>query len=240
MALAEVTGFDLDARTVTALAADGEPFELPYDSLIVAAGAGQSYFGHDEFSRWAPGMKTIDDALELRAGSSARSRWPRWSRTRTGGGAGSPSSSSAAGRRASRSRGRSPSWPTARSQANFHTIDSTSARVILFDGGKEILAGFGDKLSAKAAKELERQGVEIHTDSIVTAVDRHGVEVKGADGEVTRIEAQTKSGPPASRHPRSPRCSPTSAASSATGPGGYRCARTAPSPGIRRSSRSAT
>ena len=67
VALASVTGFDLDRRTVAALAADGEQFELPYDSLIVAAGAGQSYFGHDEFSRWAPGMKTIDDALELRA-----------------------------------------------------------------------------------------------------------------------------------------------------------------------------
>ena len=45
---------------------DGAYFDLPYDSLIVAAGAGQSYFGHDEFSRCAPGMKTIDDALELR------------------------------------------------------------------------------------------------------------------------------------------------------------------------------
>src|SRR6478735_12356064 len=66
VALASVTGFDLDRRTITALRADAVQFELPYDSLIVAAGAGQSYFGHDEFSRWAPGMKTIDDALELR------------------------------------------------------------------------------------------------------------------------------------------------------------------------------
>src|SRR5689334_19810796 len=65
--LATVTGFDLDRRTARALRADGVELEIPYDSLIVAAGAGQSYFGHDEFSRWAPGMKTIDDALELRA-----------------------------------------------------------------------------------------------------------------------------------------------------------------------------
>src|SRR5689334_24078292 len=58
VALASVTGFDLERRSLTALRADGVALEIPYDSLIVAAGAGQSYFGHDEFSRWAPGMKT--------------------------------------------------------------------------------------------------------------------------------------------------------------------------------------
>ena len=112
---------------------------------------------------------------------------------------------------------------------------------MLFDGGKEILAGFGDRLSAKAAKELERLGVEIHTQSIVTDVDRHGVEVKGADGEVTRIEAQTKvwaAGVQASplaqaaRRRVRRRVRPGRADTGA--------ARTAPSPGIRRSSRSAT
>ena len=51
---------------LTVMHPDATFFELPYDSLIVAAGAGQSYFGRDEFSRWAPGMKTINDALELR------------------------------------------------------------------------------------------------------------------------------------------------------------------------------
>ena len=65
--LAEVTDFDLDNRIVhTSSPADLEQLEFPYDSLIVAAGVNQSYFGHDEFARYAPGMKTIDDALELR------------------------------------------------------------------------------------------------------------------------------------------------------------------------------
>ena len=64
--LAEVSGLNLEGRTVTATRPDGQFFTIPYDSLIVAAGAGQSYFGHEEFSRWAPGMKTINDALELR------------------------------------------------------------------------------------------------------------------------------------------------------------------------------
>src|SRR5271166_5874227 len=65
--LADVTAFDLQARTVTAARPLGAPLSVPYDSLIVAAGATGSYFGHDEFGRFAPGMKTVDDALELRA-----------------------------------------------------------------------------------------------------------------------------------------------------------------------------
>ena len=64
--MATVEQIDLSARTVTAHRPDREVRTFPYDSLIVAAGAAQSYFGHDEFARYAPGMKTIDDALELR------------------------------------------------------------------------------------------------------------------------------------------------------------------------------
>jgi NADH:quinone reductase (non-electrogenic) len=64
--------------------------------------------------------------------------------------------------------------------------------VLLFDGGKEILANFGDSLSGKAAGELERMGVEIQCQSIVTGVDAFGVEVKGPDGTVQRIPSRTK------------------------------------------------
>src|SRR4051794_27653296 len=64
--LAEVTEFDLERRVVLARRPEGDVHEVPYDSLIVAAGAGQSYFGHDEYALFAPGMKTLDDALELR------------------------------------------------------------------------------------------------------------------------------------------------------------------------------
>ena len=66
VALARVIGFDLEARVVHTASLPGETFDYPYDSLIVAAGAGQSYFGHDEYALIAPGMKTIDDAMELR------------------------------------------------------------------------------------------------------------------------------------------------------------------------------
>jgi NADH dehydrogenase len=190
--LAEVTGFDLDARTVTAIRPDGEAVELPYDSLIVGAGAGQSYFGHDEFSRWAPGMKTIDDALELRGrilgafemavleeDPEKRREWLTF--VVVGGG---PTGVEIAGQIAELSRRVLPK--------DFHRIDSQSARVLLYDGGKAVLATFGDRLSGKAASELERLGVEIHTGTIVTDVDRHGVEVKGPDGEVQRVAARTK------------------------------------------------
>jgi NADH dehydrogenase len=190
--LAAVTGFDLEARTATARGPDGRELTMPYDSLIVAAGAGQSYFGHDEFSRWAPGMKTIDDALELRGrilgafemaaleeDPERRRAWLTF--VVVGGG---PTGVEIAGQIAELSRRVLPK--------DFKTIDSASARVLLFDGGKEILATFGDRLSAIAARELEGQGVEIHTGSIVTNIDRTGVEVKGPDGEVERIPAHTK------------------------------------------------
>jgi NADH dehydrogenase len=65
--LAEVTGFDLDARGVAATGPAGEPMTLEYDSLIVAAGAGHSYFGHEEWTPLAPGLKTLDDARRLRS-----------------------------------------------------------------------------------------------------------------------------------------------------------------------------
>ena len=65
--LGEVTGFDLEARYVIAVQPGGRKVTLSYDSLIVAAGGSQSYFGHDQYAQWAPGMKTLADALDQRA-----------------------------------------------------------------------------------------------------------------------------------------------------------------------------
>jgi NADH dehydrogenase len=78
--LGEVVHIDVGAREVV-LETIGERTRVPYDSLIVAAGAAQSYFGHDDFAVDAPGMRTIDDALELRVESSGRSRWRSWNPT---------------------------------------------------------------------------------------------------------------------------------------------------------------
>jgi NADH:ubiquinone reductase (H+-translocating) len=191
--MAEVTGFDLDNQTVEIdpVGTDVQS-PLPYDSLIVAGGSRYSYFGHDEWHDFAPELKSLEGALALRRrilsafeaaevepDPERRAAWLTF--VVVGGG---PTGVEIAGQIAELAHRVLPD--------DFKHIDPTSTRVVLYDGGNEILAGFGDRLSAAAAKELERGGVEIHTQSIVTNVDRHGVEVKGADGEVTRVSAQTK------------------------------------------------
>ena len=189
--LADVTAFDLDARTVTATRALGPSMSVPYDSLIVAAGATGSYFGHDEFARFAPGMKTIDDALELRArifgafemaeleqDPEAQRVWLTFAVIGAG-----PTGVEMAGQIAELSR---------RSlKHNFRRIDPASARVMLFDGGDAPLASFGHKLSSIATKEIERTGVELHMRSRVTDVTPDAIVVQGADGE-RRIPCHTK------------------------------------------------
>ena len=190
--MAEVAGFDLANRSLSAKRPDGSGLQIPYDSLIVAAGAGQSYFGHDEYSVWAPGMKTIDDALELRGrilgafemaelehDPDLQREWLTF--VVVGGG---PTGVEIAGQIAELSRRVLP--------RDFRRIEPGTARVLLFDGGSEILAGFGDRLAGKGARELERLGVEIRTGSLVADIDRTGVEVKGPGGDVERVAARTK------------------------------------------------
>ena len=189
--LGDVTGFDLEAREVSVVRPGGRAVKLPYDSLIVAAGVGGSYFGHDEFAQWAPGMKSLEDAVaqrerifgafelaELEGDPEVRQALLTFAVV--GGG---PTGVEIAGQIAELSR--------RALKGNFSNFDPATVRVILFDGGKEILANFGDKLSAKATDGLQKTGVEIHTESIVTNVDADGVEVKGPDGEIHRYAAKT-------------------------------------------------
>ncbi len=189
--LAEVTAFDLEARKVTAMGPDGRVLELPYDSLIVAGGAGQSYFGHDEFSRWAPGMKTINDALELRGrilgafemaeleqDPEKQQEWLTF--VVVGGG---PTGVEIAGQIAELSR--------RVLKDDFRRVDPRNARIIICDGGKQVLATFGDQLSGKAAQGLGHLGVELQMSTIVTDIDQNGVVVKQGDEE-RRIGCHTK------------------------------------------------
>lgn len=188
--LAEVIGFDLDRKTVSAQRPLGEPFEVPYDSLIVAAGSSQSYFGSDQFSLYAPGMKTIDDALELRrriygafemaetaTDPSEKDQWL----TIVVVGAG-PTGVEIAGQ-IREVAGRS-------LRGEFRAFDPASVRVIVVDGGEEPLAAFGDRLSGKATKTLEKMGVELQMRTRVTGVDAAGVDVTTPDG-ADRIDART-------------------------------------------------
>jgi len=83
--LADVQALDLERRIVQARTPDGHALDLPYDTLVVAAGATHSYFGNDRFAEFASGMKTVERPVRARRGSCPSSRWPNWPPTRPSG-----------------------------------------------------------------------------------------------------------------------------------------------------------
>jgi NADH dehydrogenase len=189
--LAEVTGIDPDRRVVLAVRPGGQNLEFGYDYLIVAAGVQQSYFGHDEFAAYAPGMKTIEDALVIRrrvfgafemaesaTDPAERQRWLTFALVGAG-----PTGVELAGQI------RELATKTLRRE--YRRINPGDARVLLFDGGAAPLAPFGPKLSAKAAAALDRLGVEQHMHAIVTKIDATGLSVRAEDGTEARYEAGT-------------------------------------------------
>ncbi|MGB8389322.1 NAD(P)/FAD-dependent oxidoreductase [Mycobacterium sp.] len=189
--LGDVTHIDLAGQFVVSDLL-GHTYETPYDSLIVAAGAGQSYFGNDHFAEFAPGMKSIDDALEVRGRilsafeQAERSRDPERRAkllTFTVIGAG-PTGVEMAGQIAE--------LAGHTLKGSFRHIDSTKARVILLDAAPAVLPPFGEKLGQRAAARLQKMGVEIQLGAMVTDVDRNGVTVKDSDGTIRRIESACK------------------------------------------------
>lgn len=181
--LADVLRVDVDART---LVLDGGG-ELTYDMLIVATGARHSYFGHDDWAPRAPGLKTIEDALDIRrrllvafeaaertSDVDTRRRWLTF--VIVGGG---PTGVELAGALAEIAR-----HTLAR---DFRRIDPTSARIVLLEGADRLLLSYHPKLSEKARASLERLGVEVRLNARVTLIDERGVRV----GESERIEAHT-------------------------------------------------
>jgi len=189
--LGDVTHIDLAGRFVASELL-GHTYETPYDSLIVAAGAGQSYFGNDHFAEFAPGMKSIDDALELRGRilsafeAAERSNDPERRAkllTFTVVGAG-PTGVEMAGQIAE--------LADYTLKGAFRHIDSTRARVILLDAAPAVLPPFGEKLGQRAAARLQKMGVEIQLGAMVTDVDRDGITVKDSDGAIRRIESACK------------------------------------------------
>src|SRR5690349_14430623 len=190
--LGEVTDIDLEARTVTSQVL-GRSTVTPYDSLIVAAGAGQSYFGNDHFSEFAPGMKSIDDALELRGRIFGAFEMAEIGATRGENvdhlltfvvvGAG-PTGVELAGQIAELAH--------RTLKKCFRAINSRHARVILVDAAPQVLPPFGKKLGEKAQTELEKLGVEVVLGAMVTDVDERGIEMKFKDCSVERIDSVTK------------------------------------------------
>ena len=189
--LGEVTGIDAAARTVTSDLL-GQVTITEYDTLLVAAGAGQSYFGNDHFARYAPGMKNIDDALELRgrifgafeaAELATSEEQQRRLLTFVVVGAG-PTGVEMAGQIAE--------LASRTLKRDFRSIDPRDARVILVDAAPAVLPSFGEKLSARTRERLERMGVEVRLSTMVTDVDAESVTVRPDGAEAERIEAATK------------------------------------------------
>ncbi|HEV3207503.1 MAG TPA: NAD(P)/FAD-dependent oxidoreductase [Terriglobales bacterium] len=164
----EVKDFDLSRRVVKL--PEGE---LPYDYLIVAAGASHAYFGHDEWEPFAPGLKTIEDAVEIRrrvllafelaerqAASGNSKGQPALNFVVVGGG---PTGVELAGTLAEIAR---------RALSNeFRCIDPRRTRVILLEGGPRVLPSYPDDLSRSAEEQLRHLGVEVQTSAMVTRVE---------------------------------------------------------------------
>jgi NADH:ubiquinone reductase (H+-translocating) len=170
--MVEVTGFDLGRRKVET--PDGE---IPYDYLIVAAGASHAYFGHEDWEPFAPGLKTIEDALEIRrrvllafelaerqvaAGAAAAPL----NFVVVGGG---PTGVELAGTLAEISR---------HALAHeYRAIDPKSAHILLLEGGPRILPAYAEDLSRSAQEQLQHLGVEVRTSSVVTQIEPGAIHV---------------------------------------------------------------
>ena len=187
---AEVTDIDASARRV--LLKDGDA--LPYEHLIVAAGATHSYFGHDDWAPHAPGLKTLADAFTIRAKvigaferaerfASDAEREPWMNFVVIGGG---PTGVEMAGTMIEFAQHTLP--------MEFRRIDSTRARVVLLEGSDRVLGSFVPSLSEKARRQLARLGVDVRTGSRVTAIDADGVTYETREGGSTvthRVRSKT-------------------------------------------------
>ena len=172
--LAEVRGIDVAAKRVST----GDQ-QIGYDYLIVATGSRHSYFGNDQWEKLAPGLKSLEDAVEIRRRlllafeyaeriTDEAARHAAMTFAIIGGG---PTGVEMAGAIAEISR-----YTLAK---DFHHIDPSHARVILIEGNERVLSGFPEKLSASAMKQLQDLGVEVRTGSRAGNLTPEGLEVNG-------------------------------------------------------------
>lgn len=180
--LGEVTAIDVQRRTVTL----DHKEEIAYDGLILASGATHSYFGHDEWAQYAPGLKTLNDALDIRrrilnafehaereTDKDKRAAWLSFAVIGAG-----PTGVEMAGTLAEIA------YQTLRDE--FRHIDLNHARIMLIEGGERVLAAYPPDLSEKAQQQLERLGVQVKTKHQVTSIDADGITTGDA-----RIAAKT-------------------------------------------------
>jgi NADH:ubiquinone reductase (H+-translocating) len=189
--LAEVQHLDLDGQVVRALAPDGRKLTLPYDSLVVAAGCTDAYFGHEEWAVFAPGLKTLEDASHLRShilgafemaelatDPAERAAYLTFAVIGAG-----PTGVEMAGQLAELAHEALP--------REYRSVATTEAKILLIEAGPEVLAAFAPKLQRYTRRRLQRMGVDILLNTAARAMDQSSVTVKGPDGD-RRIPARTK------------------------------------------------
>ena len=188
----EVTDIDTDAQTVSAVDA-GEERVYAYDSLILAAGAGQSYFGNNHFAEFAPGLKTLDDAFEVRArimdaferaelASTPEEREELLTFVIVGAG---PTGVELAGQISELAH-------RSFEQGQF-TFRPEMTKIVLIDGMPQVLPPFGKRLGKKAQRQLEREGVTVILNALVSNVDAESVTYKDTKtSEEQTVKAATK------------------------------------------------
>ena len=184
--LAEVSGVDKERKCLFAGDADRSNVTVPYDYLILATGATHSYFGHPEFEKYAPGLKSLADATAIRNRILQAFEMAEAEED--------PSRSSdlltfvlvGAGPTGVEMSGAIATLVRSMLRSEFRRTDPGSARIVLVDTSERILAGFPEDLSAAAARRLEKLGVEIRLGHSVDQVDANGVTVAGA-----RIDSKT-------------------------------------------------
>ena len=189
--LADVFDLDLAAKVVRAHGPDEQDLDLPYDTLIVAAGATHSYFGKDEFAEFAPGMKTIEDARHIRdtilskfemaevaTDPAERAEWLTFVVSGAG-----PTGVELAGQIAELSQVVLPQ--------DYRAINTREARVILVEGAPAVLPPFDKKLQAYTLRQLTKMGVEVHTNALAVGMDHESITLKEPDG-VNTIRARTR------------------------------------------------
>lgn len=170
--LGDVVGIDITRRTVTLQ--DGV---VPYDTLVVATGVTHSYFGNDQWAPFAPGLKTVEDAIEIRRRfllafeAAERETDPAARRAKltfiiVGGG---PTGVELAGTMAEIAHRSLP--------RDFRHIDTSAARIILVEAQPRVLAAFDEENSADALRQLHELRVEVRLGARVTAIDEHGVNI---------------------------------------------------------------
>jgi len=189
--LAEVQDLDLDGRVVHALAPDGRKLSLPYDTLVVAAGCTDAYFGHDDWAAWAPGLKTLADASHLRShilgafemaelASDPAERAAYLTFAVIGAG---PTGVEVVGQVAELAHEALP--------REYRSVTTTEAKILLIEAGPEVLAAFAPRLRRYTRRRLEKMGVDVMLNTAARAMDQSGVTVEGPGGERS-IPARTK------------------------------------------------